>query len=181
MGRGPEAARAASDDPGTDTTVATFNIGANDILVSFYCDPTSTNFDLTGCQATLDQAEANIEVTFDSLNDSLADDPGPEQLIVLAYYNPWSGREGGEANAPRAELALLGSDHALNCAGTGEERGLNDRIACLAATHGAGVTDAYPHFVGHGDDYFADAIHPNGAGHQVIANLFAQAFAAASP
>ena len=47
--------------------MATFNIGANDILVSFYCDPTSTNFDLTGCQATLDQAEANIEVTFNSL------------------------------------------------------------------------------------------------------------------
>jgi lysophospholipase L1-like esterase len=177
-GHGLEAAQAAIEDPATDTTVATFNIGANDILVSFYCDPTSSNFDLTGCQSTLDEAEANIEVTFEELNSSLANDPGREQLIVMAYYNPWSGREGGEANAPRAELALLGSDHALDCAGTGEERGLNDRIACLAATNQAGLADAYPPFVGHGelDDYFADAIHPNGTGHQVIADVFAQAF-----
>ena len=175
-GHGLEAARAAIDDPATDTTVATVNIGANDILVSFYCDPRSSNFDLTECQPTLDQIETNFELTLDSLNSSLAGDPGREQLIVLAYYNPWSGEPGFELYADLAELALLGSDRTLDCAGTGEERGLNDRLACLAETYQGGVADAYPPFVGHAEDWFFDDIHPNGTGHQVIADLFAQAF-----
>jgi phospholipase/lecithinase/hemolysin len=76
---------------------------------------------------------------------------------------------------------LLGSDRVLDCAGTGDELGLDDRIACVAASHQAGLADAYPPFVGHGDDYFADTIHPNATGHQLVADLFAQAFEAGAP
>jgi lysophospholipase L1-like esterase len=182
-GHGLANARDAIDDPDTDATVATVDIGGNDILGDASCDPQRSSFNLTSCEPVLTQFATNFAFTLDSLNSSLADDPGHEQLLVFAYYNPWSGRQNppSQIEADRAELALLGSDRELNCAGAGDERGLNDRIACTAATRQAGLANAYPPFIGHGDDYFADTIHPNAAGHQAVADLFAQAFEAAGP
>jgi lysophospholipase L1-like esterase len=182
-GHGLANARNEIDDPDTDTTVATVDIGGNDLRLNQSCDPQRSTFNLTRCQSVLARFETNFAFTLDSLNSSLAGDPGHEQLLVFAYYNPWSGRQNppSQAEADRAELALLGSDHKLDCAATGEQLGLNDRIACIAATHQARLANAYPPFIGHGDDYFYDVIHPNGTGHQLVADLFAQAFEAASP
>ena len=166
------------DEPETDTTVVTIDIGGNDILGTPACDPQSPSFNLTNCQPTLDQFATNFTFILESLNASLADDPGIEQLIALAYYNPWSGRSGEQTSANNAALALLGADLTLDCDGTGEEIGLNDHIACIAADQGAKLADVYPPFIGHGriGDYFYDTIHPNDTGHQVVADTFQAAF-----
>jgi lysophospholipase L1-like esterase len=171
------------DDSDTDTTVVTLDIGGNDILTNSSCLPSSASFSLADCQPILAQFSTNFASLLESLNDSLADDPGVEQLIVFAYYNPWSGRPGQATAADNGDLALRGSDRTLDCDGIGDELGLNDRIACIGRSHGAKVVDAYPPFVGHGTigDYFSDDVHPNGTGHQVIANLFQAAFEAPEP
>ena len=160
------------DDTDTNTRIVTIDIGGNDILNQPSCLPPSASFNLTACQPTLNQFSVNFDSTLDSLNDALADDPGSERLIVIGYYNPWSGR-GNATQDDNGNLVLRGSDRTLDCDGTGEALGLNDRIACIGADHGATLADAYPPFVGHGaiGDYFFDEVHPNATGHQVIANL----------
>ena len=62
----------------------------------------------------------------------------------------------------------------------GSALGLNDRIACIGAAHGAKVAHAYPPFVGHGPigDYFSDEVHPNGTGYQVLADLLQDVYEA---
>ena len=100
--------------------------------------------------------------------------------MVMAYYNPWSGRSARTRLPTTTELVLRGADRTLDCDGTGEQLGLNDRIACIGAGHDAELADAYPPFIGHGaiGDYMSDNIHPNDAGHQVIADTFQAAFEA---
>jgi lysophospholipase L1-like esterase len=174
-------ARQLIDDATTNTTVVTIDIGGNDILTNSSCLPSSSSFNLTACQPVLEQFSTNFNSTLEALNDSLDDDPGSEQLIVIAYYNPWSGRS--EPAGDHGALALRGSDRTMDCDGTGEQLGLNDRIACIGADHGAKLADLYPPFVGHGaiGDYFADDVHPNGTGHQVIADLLQDVFEATGP
>jgi lysophospholipase L1-like esterase len=171
-------ARQLIDDPFTNVTVLTIDIGGNDGLNQPTCMPASSAFDLAACQPTLARFSTNFDATLDALRESLGQDPGSEQLIVIAYFNPWSGRS--EPAGDRGNLVLRGFDRTLNCAGTGAALGLNDRIACIGAEHGAKLADAYPPFVGHGaiGDYFADEVHPNGTGHQVLADLLEDVFEA---
>jgi Tol biopolymer transport system component/lysophospholipase L1-like esterase len=167
------------NDEDTDTAVVSIDIGGNDILGEPSCNPPSASFNLTTCQSTLSQFSSNFDSTLDSLSAALATDPGTEHLMVMAYYNPWSGRSGEEATANKAEVALLGADRTIDCDSSADfPYGLNDRIACIGADHGAVLADAYPPFIGHGPigDYMADTIHPNDTGHQVIANTFQAAF-----
>ena len=98
----------------------------------------------------------------------------------MAYYNPWSGRDNAATDAAEGDTALLGTDGKIDCAGTGTARGFNDVIACVAADHGAKLANLRPPFAGHGNigDYFADPVHPNDTGHQVIADVLAQVFQA---
>ncbi len=173
-----QTALARINDPGSDTTVVTVDIGGNDYLGAPSCNPTSPSFSLVACQPTLTAFAANFTSLLDALNGALAADPGSEQLIVMAYYNPWSGRTGQETAAANAEAALLGADGRIDCSRTGTDLGLNDVIACAGAAHGAGLADAYPPFVGQGARYFADEIHPNDAGHAAIAAVFTAAFTA---
>jgi lysophospholipase L1-like esterase len=177
-------ARQLIDDPASDATVVSIDIGGNDIL--FFgegCNPQGgSGFNLTTCQSTLDQFSTNFTATLDALNESLADDPGTEQLLVMTYYNPWSGRPGEPDADNNGDLVLRGTDRTLDCDGTGEQLGLNDRLACIGADHQGKLADAYPPFIGHGlnngstGDYMSDNIHPNEAGHQVIAETFETAF-----
>jgi lysophospholipase L1-like esterase len=166
------------NDTGTNTTVVTLDIGGNDILGDPSCDATSSQFSLAACQPALSAFATNYRSLLGQLDTALAKDPGPHQVIVMAYYNPSSGRPGEETTAANTELALLGSDKKVDCAGQGMALGLNDLIACIGAQHGARLADVYPSFVGKGSQWFADQVHPNDAGHAAIASVFADVFGA---
>lgn len=161
------------NDGGTDTSVVTLDIGGDDVLGG--CNVTSSAFSLPNCQPALRAFARNYVSLLKALTGALAKDPGAEQLIVMAYYNPWSGRAGQETTAHNTAQALLGSDGKIDCTAQGEALGLNDLIACLGARHGTKLADVYPPFVGKGSEWFADQIHPNADGHTAIAKVFADA------
>jgi lysophospholipase L1-like esterase len=163
------------DDASTDTAVVTVDIGGNDVLGSS-CSGFSASFSLSGCQPVLQTFAGNFASLLTSLNTSLESDPGSERVLVMGIYNPASGRTGQDTAATNFDLSLLGTDHKIDCAGSAEARGLNDMIACVGAQHGALLADAYPPFVGKGDTWFVDQVHPNDLGHQAIADVFSQAY-----
>lgn len=165
------------DDTNTDTGVVTVDIGGNDALGNPACNGYNTaNFSLDNCQPFLQTFATNFASLLDSLNASLANDPGTERLLVMAYYNPASGRPNAATETANFDLLLLGADHELDCAGTGTDLGLNDLIACVGAQHGADLADVYPPFLGKGQVYYYDTIHPNDLGHQAIADVFTDAY-----
>src|SRR4051812_32058323 len=174
-------ATAAIEDPATDTTVVTVDIGAADMLFDPSCSGFSSSFDLTACQPTLQRFATNFGELLSKLDDTLAKDPGTEHVIVMTFYNPASGRPGWETYAADFDRVELGTDGRTDCSGTGEQLGLNDLIACGGAAHGAEVADVQPAFVGKGADYLFDMLHPNDAGHAVIASVFASVYGLASP
>jgi lysophospholipase L1-like esterase len=175
--RGAQLSRARTliADPRTDTTVLTLDIGGNDLLHSSGCSASAPDFSLAMCQPTLRAFTANYTALLDSLVTALAADPGPERLIVVGYYNPSSGRAGADAAAANTASVLLGADGRVDCAGQGAALGLNDIVACVGAQRGAPFADLYPAFLGKGDEWFADAVHPNDAGHGAIVDMLAAA------
>lgn len=168
-------ARALIADPRTDTTVLTLDIGGNDLLQSPGCSAGAPDFSLAACEPTLQGFTANYTGLLDSLVAALTADPGTERVLVVGYYNPSSGRSGQDVAAANTALVLLGADERVDCAGQGAALGLNDLVACLGAQHGAALADPYPAFLGKGGQWYADAIHPNDAGHAAIADALAAA------
>lgn len=118
---------------------------------------------------------ANLAAIFDELNSALARDPGDERAIASLYFNPSSGQGGFEG---AYETGLLGSDGKVDCNGTGDQRGLNDIIACTAADHGWLVADTYPPIKACGAPCISgDGTHPSNQGHLKIAEAYASVLA----
>jgi len=170
---------AAITDPTTDTRVVTLDIGGNDLLYLVAGPPCQSDPGGALCQALvaeqLRKFAINYAVILAALSSALENDPGKETLFVMTYYNPYGGT--GHPYEPFADGVLLGSDLVIDCsAPAGDPRvGLNDLIACIGAASGAVVADVYPAFgdralelthIARGD------IHPNDAGHAVIAQTF---------
>jgi lysophospholipase L1-like esterase len=174
-------ARQLINDEGTDTTVVTVDIGGNDLLGSSCDGYETTTFSLSGCQPAVDTFATNFASLLSSLNTALAADPGSERLVVMAYYNPASGRAGYDTAAANFDLALLGADLKIDCAGSGTDRRFNDVIACVGRQQAALLADAHPPFVGKGDTWFVDSIHPNEAGQEAIAEVFRLAYSNLAP
>jgi lysophospholipase L1-like esterase len=141
----------------SDTRVVTIDIGGNDPC---------PDFSSPACAF-----RTNFAATLADLQAALANDPGNEALIAMAYYNPDVG-EPGEAGK---DQALLGTPAELRCSDTGAEVGLNDIIAQEAANHGALLANPYPAFKATGQAYMSDDRHPNDAGHAAIAQAFENA------
>ncbi len=169
----------AIEDPSTDTRVVTLDIGGNDMLYLTAAEPCTSSPGGEACQTLislqLQKFALNYQIILATLQASLAHDQGKETLFVMTYYNPYGGT--GNLYEPYADLILLGSDLVIDCsAAPGDPRaGLNDLIACIGADYGAVVADVYPAFddhapqlthIGEGD------IHPNDAGHALIAQTF---------
>jgi lysophospholipase L1-like esterase len=149
----------------SDTRVVTINIGGND------------RFDCADGWSSC-AFRNNLSATLSDLRRALDADPGPEALIVMAYYNPASGL-GGETPFSGEwwyERQLFGTDLAIDCEiTTGPRVGGNDVIFQEARRHAALVADAYPAFKQGGQAFMADSIHPNDAGHAAIADAFRDA------
>jgi len=174
-----ELAVTAIEDPSTDTRVVTLDIGGNDMLFLTDTEPCKSSPGGEACQALismqLQKFAVNYTMILATLRTALADDPGKETLFVMTYYNPYGGT--GDPYEPYADLVLLGSDLVIDCsAPPGDPRaGLNDLIACIGVEYGAVAADVYTAFDDHALDltHIAEGdIHPNDAGHALIAQTF---------
>jgi lysophospholipase L1-like esterase len=162
-----------------DVGVVTFDIGGNDLLelMSGPCqDPTDPGC-LPAVQAAMATFAQNYAFSVATLDAALSQEPGDPPLIVMTYYNPWSGT--GSTYEGVLEMVLLGSDGELNCTNPAGW-GMNDLIACLGPQYGAdAVADVYPPFTGKGltlTHIATGDIHPNNAGYAQIASVFREAY-----
>ncbi|HYY21445.1 MAG TPA: SGNH/GDSL hydrolase family protein [Thermoleophilaceae bacterium] len=158
--RGAQLSEAIADiDAPSDTRVVTIDIGGNDRAIC------AGAWYLPSCPFA-----ANFAATLRDLQSALASDPGAEDLVAMAYYNPNSGL--GPPTEPDIDRGLLGSDLRIDCLQSGDRLGLNDLIFCISGAQGAEVADAYPPFKAGGQALIADSLHPNDAGHAVLARTF---------
>ncbi len=180
------ATKAVIEDPDTDVEVVTLSIGGNDLDDLRDPDgPCGQDPRSLACLGAVGDAlssfAGNYRAILGELVAALDRDPGKEKVLVMTYYNVFSGT-GSPFEGP-TDLALLGTDGVVNCAvnaGDPTKAGLNDIIACIGATDfGATVVDVYPLFsgralelthIGTGD------IHPTDGGHAVIAQAFSDAY-----
>jgi len=182
IGSGGQLARAVSaiNEPSSDVRLVTLDIGGNDFLGLLQpgqpcaVDPTTST-----CRAAVVAAlatfQANYTVILSQLTVALSHDPGGERLLVMTYFNPFSGA--GNLLFERAfDAVLLGSDGRIDCTAVpaADDRvGLNDLIACIGTQFGATTVDIQPLFVGRGPHltHINDGdIHPNTAGHAAVAH-----------
>jgi lysophospholipase L1-like esterase len=162
----------ADIDGPSDTKLVTIDIGGND---RYACGGESPSWHLSSCAFA-----ANFDATLADLQAALVRDPGPDALVAMTYYNPATGT--GSALEPFYDRGLLGTDLQLYCAPDGDPRlGLDDRIACIAATRGALVADAYPPFKAGGPLLISDGLHPSACGQAVIAAEFGEALGLPGP
>lgn len=189
MRSGGQLARAVATiaDPATDVRLVTLIIGANDFLPLLQTEACANPFG-PPCQQVVGVALAtlaqNYPVVLHSIRQALDAQPGDERLLVMAYYNPFSGL--GDALDRAVDAAQLGSDGVVDCAASAADPtrvGLNDIITCIGRLYGAEIVDVHPLFRGRAPalTHIADTppdIHPNDAGHAVIASAFLRRWAA---
>jgi hypothetical protein len=122
----------------------------------------------------------NYNYILHTLTPALAADPGQPRLLIMTYYNPWSGV--GGPMEPLLERILHGSDRTIDCAAnaTDPQRiGVNDLISCIGGAYGATIADGYSPLVGKGATltHIGEGdIHPNNAGYAHIAQAFKEAY-----
>jgi lysophospholipase L1-like esterase len=177
MTRGQLAAAVARiNDPESDVRIVTLDIGANDVLRLLldricFSDPAGVRCRTLVTRAIGGIAE-NLRGILGQLNEALRADPGDEALLVMTYYNPFSGT-GTIYEAPVA-AALLGEDGVIDCraaSANAANQGLNDLIACIGDDAGWTVVDLHAGFLERGTEltHIVDAdVHPNDRGYQEI-------------
>jgi lysophospholipase L1-like esterase len=167
--------RNRDDDTGNDVKLVTLEIGGNDLLeltrsplLAVICLVLEEALTRSACvnalEDTLDRFEVNLTTALDRLQDA-----DPElTIVVMTLYNPFSG--GIEAADELAEVALEGQVE------TPVPEGLNDIIRSEVEDRGLILVEWYPLFVGKAGEYIADdVIHPNDAGHGVMADAVLEA------
>lgn len=168
---GQLAAAIADIDLPSDTKVVTIDIGGNDRSV---CGGAAPSWHLSSCPFA-----ANFDATLADLQAALERDPGSESLVAMTYYNPASGT--GTPQEQDYDSGLLGTDLQLYCAPSGDPRlGLNDQLACIAASRGALAADVYPAFKA-GGQVLLSGIHPTSRGQAVIAEEFTKTLGIPAP
>jgi lysophospholipase L1-like esterase len=167
-----------------DIGVVTLDIGGNDFLGLLApggpcVDPTSQACADAMALAMYGFLE-NYPTIVGTLHGALLQYQGPNHppLIVMTYYNPWSGT--GSPYESVVDGLLVGTDGKVDCSYPGGY-GVNDLLACVGMQAGADTyADVYPRFVGKGLvlTHIAEDnnVHPNNAGHAQIANTFMQAY-----
>lgn len=156
----------------SNTRVVSIQIGAHEIDIGNgpSCDAArGGGFNATGC--SFGRSYASI---LRRVKAALAADPGPEQLIVVTYYNPATGKRDGQESP--YDLREWGTDGRLDCAGRGLQLGLNDLIICIGLREAAAVADVYPRFKVGGQSLINPGdVHANPAGYAVMARVLVDA------
>ncbi len=164
-------------DNGRDVRLLTLEIGGNDLLglysslvITGVCPDVDTLLTTPDCIDALTTVFTNFEPNLIATLDSIeAADPSLE-LVVLTLYDPFSGRLPGQSVI--SQVALEGM------AGSPFPEGLNTIMRRLVAGRNVTLVDLYPLFQGRGDELISiDFIHPNDAGHAVMAEAVIAALA----
>ena len=161
--------------------LVTLDIGGNDLLRLLGTDACANDplgADCLGLLAlTLDDYEANFRQIVGELIAALNEHAPDARLVVLTYFNPFSGTDASYEAA--AELALLGNDNRIDCDATDREaRGMNDIIVCVGQELGALPVNVQPGFQGLGLELThigQQDIHANDRGYELMANEVATA------
>jgi lysophospholipase L1-like esterase len=176
------------NNPDNDVTVVTLTIGGYDLLQLLKpgqpCETPQSSMCVTAVSTALNTFASNYSTILQQLQQALADDSGPERLLIMTYYNPFSGVGDAAALYEQAvDAVLLGSDGKIDCATldpTDARIGLNDLIVCIGNSFEAQTVDVYPLFKDKGlllthIGAPTPDVHPNDAGHAVIADTFIRA------
>jgi len=163
-----------------DIGVVTFNIGSNDMLGLMDeggpCHDPNNPACIPAAQQAMALFAQNYVQIVGTLHYALSQQGNP-LLMVMTYYNPWSGT--GSPYEPLVDAMLLGSDGRLDCSNPAGW-GMNDLIACLGTEAGADmVANTYPTFAGKAlvlTHIGEGNIHPNNAGYAQIASVFEEAY-----
>ncbi|HEX2141205.1 MAG TPA: SGNH/GDSL hydrolase family protein, partial [Candidatus Limnocylindria bacterium] len=157
-------------------SLVTLDIGGNDLLRLLTADPCASQPDGAACQGqvrgTLASFEVNLRRVLDELRAALDVHAPDAPLLVMTYFNPFSGTDAIYERG--GEVALLGEDLTIDCQAAGDPamRGMNDIILCVAGEAGAIGVDVHPRFTALGLELThigAQDIHANDRGYEVIA------------
>jgi lysophospholipase L1-like esterase len=157
----------AIDELGPRVGLVTIGLGANELLrtrrAPACADPASDACAAVVATAVTGAGDA-LDAIIGEVRAALARAGSTARVLVLAYYNP-------EVGEPMA-ASVVGTDGVVGCDPAEPAPGLDDRIACVAATNGVELVDLYAAFLGRETALtrIADGdVHPNGAGYEVIA------------
>jgi len=162
--------RAADEIDGNDVNLITLTIGGNDLLDLFFplvaggrCTSVQDAINREECRNPLEKSILDYDSNLGAILTTLKGAPGV-RIVLLTVYNSFSGVN--QVVDRIVEMALEG------LANTPFSSGLNDIIRDKAKTAGVILADVYPDFQGRADELIAeDNIHPNDAGHEVIADV----------
>jgi lysophospholipase L1-like esterase len=153
---------------GAAVGLITLTIGGNDGALLFRpCEEGPT----ASCRAAAIEVIEAFEVNFDEILGALSEAaPDDARILVMAYYNPLLHPDCRyHEQAPLADQVLEGGE------ALGLDGGLNDRIREIAARHDAVVVET--HGLLEAKHLREDCLHPNDAGHAILADRFAEALA----
>lgn len=156
----------AIEDANSTTRAVSLNVGINELLSP-------------ACRAGVNDPACPFRADYQELVSNLSqalDEKGKTgRLMVLGLPLPFPAA--GATALRGVETLLQGSDGRIDCAGTGAAIGMNDLIACIGARYGATYVDGNGAFAGREAQLISkDGLHPNDAGHAVLAHAFEQAF-----
>ncbi len=168
-------------DADNDVRLVTLEIGGNDLLGLYFsfvltgvCPDVDTLLATPACadalRTVLTNFEPNLIATLDSIE---AADPSLE-VVVLTLYDPFSGQLPGQTAI--SQIALEGME------GSPFPEGLNTIMRRLVAGRNVTLVDLYPLFQGRSNELISiDFIHPNDAGHAVMAEAVIAAISDGAP
>lgn len=163
---------AAVDEAGERVELVTIGLGANELLrvrrdPSCRADRDSPACTDAAARATA-SAAASLGVVVARVREELERAGSSARILLLAYYNP--------EVEPGAAATLVGADGMVGCEPDAVSPGLNDRIACVAEDEDVELVDLYGAFLGREEELTrigVGDVHPNAAGHRVIADTIA--------
>jgi lysophospholipase L1-like esterase len=164
---------AAIDELGERIDLVTIGLGANELLRIRRHPACASDREAPACNEVvseaIDEAASSLDEVVGRIQERLAEAGSSARVVLLAYYNP--------DVEPIAASTVVGADGVVSCDPTDPAPGLNDRIACVAEERGVGLVDLYAAFLGREDELTrirAGDVHPNAAGHAVIAEAIAE-------
>lgn len=162
----------AIEEVGERVELVTIGLGANELLRVRRDPSCRADRDSPACTDAVEGATTTAASALDEVvvrvRQGLERAGASARILLLAYYNP--------ETEPGAAATLVGADGIVSCEAAEVSPGLNDRIACVAEDREVELVDLYDAFLGREEELTrigVGDVHPNAAGHRVIADAIA--------